>query len=62
MGKAVPKDIKRKANDLFAAYPDKISTDFEENKAFLNSLGIPMSKTTRNLVAGFLARKKARSE
>ncbi len=61
MGKAVPKDIKRKANMLFDAYPDQISDDFEKNKAFIDSLNMPMSKKTRNLVAGFLVRKKARA-
>lgn len=59
MGKAVPKNIKSKANTLLATYPEQISTDFEANKRFIDSLGMDMAKTVRNLIAGFVTRKKA---
>lgn len=62
MGKAVPKNIKSKANTLLATYPDKITTDFEANKRFIDSLGMDMAKTVRNLIAGFVTRKKAESK
>lgn len=57
MGKAVPKLIKQRANELIKAFPEKLSKDFQENKAFLKSLGMPFSKVEVNLMSGFIARK-----
>ena len=59
MGKAVPQNIKSKANILLETYSNEIPKDFEEIKKFVDSFGMPMSKPQRNLVAGFIARKKA---
>ncbi|MEK6957420.1 MAG: 30S ribosomal protein S17e [archaeon] len=61
MGKAVPKNIKSKANTLMSTYPDKVSKDFEANKVFIDSFKMPLSKEERNLVAGFIARTKAKA-
>ena len=60
MGKAVPKNIKSKANTLLAMYPSEVSEDFDKNKQFINSLGMPLSKEVRNLIAGFLTRQKGK--
>ncbi len=57
MGKAVPKNIKSKANALVKAKVTEFTDDFEENKKLLGTLGIPLAKEQRNLVAGFLTRK-----
>ena len=56
MGKAVPKGIKARAEEVQKYFPDKITGHFDQNKALLNSLGLPLTKTNRNLIAGFLTR------
>lgn len=61
MGKAVPKNIKSKANTLLATYPNEVSADFEKNKRFIDSFGMPLGKEVRNLIAGFVTRKKAKA-
>jgi len=57
MGKAVPKGIKAKAEEIQKYFPDKVTDSFDQNKALLNSLGLPLPKTNRNLIAGFMTRK-----
>ncbi|MBI5553236.1 MAG: 30S ribosomal protein S17e [Candidatus Diapherotrites archaeon] len=58
MGKAVPRRVKSMAAALIEEFPDKfVAKDFEANKKFVNLLRIPVSKSTRNLVAGFITRK-----
>jgi len=57
MGKAVPKGIKSRAEFLIKKFPNKFSKDFEKNKQILNKLDLPLSKVTRNLMAGFITRK-----
>ncbi len=56
MGKAVPKGIKSRANAAMKTFPDSFGSDFDKNKLTVNDLGLPLSKTDRNLVAGFLTR------
>ena len=62
MGKAIPKGIKQRANALLSERPELFSKDFEANKKAIDSLGIPMFKTTRNLIAGFIVRKIKQKE
>jgi small subunit ribosomal protein S17e len=62
LGKAVPKGIKSRADFLLQRYPDSFSRDFEKNKEVLNSLGLPFSKQTRNLIAGYISKKKKLAE
>ena len=57
MGKAVPKGIKARAEEIQKYFPDKITSNFDQNKGFINSLALPITKTNRNLVAGFLTRQ-----
>ena len=59
MGKAVPQNIKSKANILIQTYPD-IPTDFDSIKKFIDTLEMPLSKSQRNLVAGFITRQKSK--
>jgi ribosomal protein S17E len=58
MGQIRTKDIKDLARDLYAAYPDKLSIDFENNKSVINDLNIMegKSKIFRNRVAGYVVR------
>ena len=63
MGKAVPKNVKSKANELLKALPEKFSESFEHNKKVLTEeLKIPLAKEQRNLVAGFLTRKMTKAK
>ncbi len=62
MGKAVPRIIKQRSNELLKAYPDNFSREFEKNKEFLKSLELPFSKTELNLMSGFISRKFSAKE
>lgn len=53
MGKAVPRGIKTKAEQLVSRFPDQFSEDYEKNKKFLDSLALGFLKSTRNLIAGY---------
>lgn len=58
MGKAVPKNIKQKVRELLLLFPEQFSRDYAQNKQFLKTLNLPFSKTTINLIVGFITRKK----
>lgn len=58
MGKAIPRSIRSKAEDLFENFPDKISVDFRKNKEFLKTLEIPYSKLQVNLISAYASRMK----
>ncbi len=55
MGKARTVKTKRIADMLLAKYPDKFTTDFEENKKLVSGLVLIPSRQLRNEVAGHLA-------
>ena len=46
--------IKRISNELLERYPNKFSTNFEENKATMKETAIVRSKVLRNKVAGYI--------
>lgn len=58
MGRIRTKDVKDLARDIYEAYGEKFSGDFEANKASLNELKIVegRSKRFRNRVAGYVVR------
>jgi len=56
MGKLSNKVLRKRAKEIYDLYADKLSTDFEQNKKFLDSLGVFQSKVSRNVVAGLLVR------
>lgn len=60
MGKAVPKNVKSKANLLLKVKPENFTLDFEKNKKAIDFLQLPISKSIRNLVAGFITREKVK--
>lgn len=62
MGKAVPQNIKSKANLLLQTYPNELSSDFEANKTFINSFEMLLSKQQRNLIAAYITRMKCVSK
>lgn len=57
MGKAVPKSLKTIAEILMEEFPKEVSYDFDKNKEFLNTMELSLSKSQRNLVAGYIARR-----
>lgn len=57
MGNSVPKNIKSRAGVLIQNFPNDVSNDYSKNKLFINSLGLPFSKSTKNRIAGFIVRK-----
>jgi len=56
MGK-IRSGLRRVVKEIIKKYKDKVTTDFEKNKRFLDSLGIFTSKRVRNIVAGMLVRE-----
>jgi len=56
MGKAVSKGLKYKAEVLLRELPEKFSKDFEKNKLSLGELELGLSKTSRNVLAGYMVR------
>jgi len=56
MGKVRTEQVKRIARELLDRYPDKFSTDFENNKKFVTELTNISSTKLRNRVAGYTAR------
>lgn len=56
MGKLSNKILRKKAKEIYELYSDNFSTDFVQNKKFLESLSIFSSKTSRNIVAGLLVK------
>lgn len=56
MGKVRTELVKRIARDLLDRYPDKFTTDFENNKKLVKSLTDISSTRLRNRVAGYATR------
>ena len=62
MGKAVSKGLKYRAEVLVKEMPDKFGKDFEKNKINLNTLELGLSKTSRNVLAGYMVRLSSKKE
>ena len=59
MGKVRTESVKRIARELVERFPDKFTTDFENNKKLVDALtNIPSTKM-RNRVAGYTTRLMA---
>lgn len=56
MGKVRPDRVKRVARELVSRFPDRFTTDFEENKKAVNALTKTSSSKVRNRVAGYVTR------
>ena len=46
--------IKRISNELLEKYPDRFSTDFDENKEAIKQIAVVRSKLLRNKIAGYI--------
>lgn len=56
LGNVRPEKIKRIARELLRRYPDKFTTNFEENKKIISSIALVPSTRLRNSVAGYITR------
>ena len=56
MGKARALKTKRIVKILLSKYPDKFSTDFEENKKVVHEVTTITSKSLCNKIAGYIAK------
>ncbi len=48
--------VKRISLDLVDRYERSLTTEFEQNKQFLNEIGLDVSKKLRNKIAGYITR------
>ena len=62
LGNVRSEKVKRAARELLRRYPDKFTTDFEENKKVIASLAKIPSKKLRNNVVGYITRLVVRSQ
>jgi len=56
LGKQRSKILTKKAEEIYKIFPDRFTTDFEENKKALNELKIFTTKIDRNIIAGHLVK------
>ncbi|NIU38401.1 30S ribosomal protein S17e [Candidatus Bathyarchaeota archaeon] len=56
MGKVRPERVKKIARELVKRYPDKFTTDFEDNKKLVESFVKISSTKLRNRIAGYITR------
>ena len=54
MGKSRRVKTKRLADEILKKYPNKFTTDFDENKKLVEEVVIISSKTLRNKLAGYI--------
>jgi len=54
LGNVRTEKIKRVARELFRRYPDRFTSDYEQNKKMLMSLVNLPSKKLRNMIAGYI--------
>lgn len=62
LGNVRSEKVKRAACELLRRYPDKFTTDFEENKKVMASLAKIPSIKLRNTIAGYITRLVVRSQ
>ncbi|MCW3978054.1 MAG: 30S ribosomal protein S17e [Candidatus Bathyarchaeota archaeon] len=56
MGKVRPERVKRIAKELVQRFPDKFTTDFENNKKLVEDFVEISSVRLRNRIAGYVTR------
>ena len=55
MGRVRTHDIKKVSRELLERYPEKLGTDFNENKLVVSEVKVAGSKRIRNKIAGYIA-------
>lgn len=58
MGKGRTDTVKKAARNLLEKFPDKFTTDFEQNKKVVAGILEVKTKKLRNLIVGYLTRIK----
>ncbi|HKU84082.1 MAG TPA: 30S ribosomal protein S17e, partial [Candidatus Nitrosocosmicus sp.] len=53
--------VKKMANELLERYPDKFTSDFNENKETTKNFAIVRSKELRNKIAGYITKSVNRN-
>lgn len=56
MGKVRPERVKKIARELVSRFPNRFTTDFEENKKAVDTLTETSSSRVRNRIAGYITR------
>ena len=56
MGKVKTEQIKRVGKELMARFPDKFSSNFEDNKHAVSALTQGATTKVRNQIAGYITR------
>ena len=54
MGKVRIEMVKRISNELVDRYEKSLTIEFEQNKQFLNEIGLDVSKKLRNKITGYV--------
>jgi small subunit ribosomal protein S17e len=54
LGKVRPERVKRVARELIKRYPDKFTTNFEDNKKLVGTLIETPSTRLKNRIAGYI--------
>lgn len=62
MGKVRTERVKRVARELVKRYPDKFTTNFEDNKKLVKSLAKISSTKLTNRIAGYITRLLAATQ
>ena len=57
LGKVKTEQIKRVGKELLARFPDKFTSNFDENKRLVDSLTQGTTTRVRNQIAGYITRK-----
>ena len=56
MGKVKTEQIKRVGKELMARFPDKFTSNFDENKRLVDTLTQGTTTRVRNKIAGYITR------
>jgi ribosomal protein S17E len=62
MGKSVSKGLKYRGEVLLKELPERFGKDFEKNKTELDAIELGLSKTSRNVLAGYIVRLASKKE
>ncbi|MEK6959234.1 MAG: 30S ribosomal protein S17e [archaeon] len=62
MGLSVSKGLKYRSEVLLEEFPENFGMNFQKNKEELNKLPLGLSKTSRNVVAGYITRLANKKE
>jgi small subunit ribosomal protein S17e len=62
MGRIKTSFVKNVANELYSKYPEKFTTNFNENKEIVKQLIGLKSKKLRNVIAGYITSLKKREK